>query len=240
MKSNLFWIGPFGMALTLFGLMHAGCRQGAIFNPAFTNTTEGGIYPLTPGPNATYILVRAVNDTDQVVEFVVTIEREVFAIGEDGTIQFEDANGNGVYDVGEPLITRSERKTVNLTTNPLGNANDIGVLFDCGISLITKIGLGENLLPTDAAVFVGGEGAGGAAGFGVTAGDLYPLLQSENNFDCGDTVIFQAVRSSGSAGGVALQSLLLPNSEQPDSYSGADTFVNYDQFLESQVSEEGP
>ena len=95
-------------------------------------------------------------------------------------------------------------------------------------------------MPTDAAVFVGGEGAGGAAGFGVTAGDLYPLLQSENNFDCGDTVIFQAVRSSGSAGGVALQSLLLPNSEQPDSYSGADTFVNYDQFLESQVSEEGP
>jgi len=65
------------------------------------------------------------------------------------------------------------------------------------------------------------------------------LLISEGNFNCGDTIIFNAFRSSGVAGGVALNAFLLPGSEQPSIFSGPDTFVNYQQFLESQV-QEGP
>lgn len=225
------------IGLSIVALL-VGCGSATIFNPAFVNTFEGGVYPLTPGPRAPYVLVRVVNETTQNVEFVVTVEREVFQVDENGNIRFQDTNGNGQYDVGEPLVTEPLRETANLTTVPLGNANDIGVLFDCRGSIITRIGLGENLLPTDAAAFVGGQGAGGGVGFGVAATDVPALSYYENNFDCGDTVIFRAFVATGQAGGVGLQSLLLPGSEQPDSYSGADTFVTYDQFLESQIQED--
>ena len=100
---------------------------------------------------------------------------------------------------------------------------------------MTLVGLGENLLPTDAAVFVGGGGVGGAEGFGVPAGDLYPLQLAVGNFNCGDTIIYQAFRTTGIAGGVALQSFLLPGSEQPSSFTGPSTFVNYEEYRESQI-----
>jgi hypothetical protein len=114
----------------------------------------------------------------------------------------------------------------------------MGVLFTCEESPVTIIGLGENLLPTDSAVLVGATGGG--TGFGVKAGDLNPLLLEANNFDCGDTVIFQAFLSASVPGGVGLQSFLLPSSEQPSEFSGPDTFQNWQQFLESQIREEEP
>jgi len=232
--------GAAALVMAAWAALSGGCGPATVFNPAFLNTLQGGVYPLTPGPTAGFILVRVVNETGQIVEFIVTVERQVFVLAEDGTIQFEDTNGNGMYDIGEPLVTRPERQTISLTTAAVGDATDIGVLFDCQTSLITKIGLGENLLPTDAAAFVGGEGAGAGGGFGISAAGLNPLTQLANNFDCGDTVIFRAVRSAGAAGGVALQSLLLPGSEQPSEFSGANTFVNYEQFLESQIREDEP
>ena len=211
----------------------AACGSTAtVFNPAFLNTLSGGYLPVTPGPGAAFVLVRVVNDTTQVVEFVVTIEREVLVVDDDGNFE-QDEQGN--------FITVPERKTVNVTTNATGLATDMGVLFPCGESPVTLVGLGANLLPTDAAVFVGGEGAGGAAGFGVPAGSLYPLSLKAGNFNCGDTIIFQAFVSTGVAGGVSLLSWLLPGSEQPDEFRGPDTFVNLEDYIESQVSEDdGP
>ena len=184
---------------------------------------------MTPGPGAAFVLVRVVNETNQVVEFIVTIEREVLVVDEQGDFQQDDQGD---------FITRPERETVRLTTDATGLATELGVLFPCGESPVTAVGLGENLLPTDAAIFVGGEGAGGATGFGVSAGNLNPLLLDVGNFNCGDTVIFRAFVSSGVAGGVALQSFLLPGSEQPSIFNGPDTFVNLEQFLESQVRED--
>ena len=99
--------------------------------------------------------------------------------------------------------------------------------------------MGENLLQGDTAVFVDSEGIGGAAGFGVVAGDLNPL-QLPDNFNCGDTVIFRAFESSAVAGGVALQAYRLRSLNQPSIFSGPDTFVNLERFLESQVREDEP
>jgi len=45
----------------------------------------------------------------------------------------------------------------------------------CDVEPVTIVGLGENLLPTDAGVFVGGEGPSGAGGFGVSASEVTPL-----------------------------------------------------------------
>jgi len=227
-KTLLLGCGAMGLLI-----IAAACGSATnIFNPAFINTLSGGQVPVTPGPGAAFVLVRAVNETSQVVEFVVTIEREVLVVDENGNFQ-QDDQGN--------FITRTERETVNLTTNPTGLSRDLGVLFPCSESPVTVVGLGENLLPTDAAIFVGGQGAGGATGFGVPAGNLFPLLLEVGNFNCGDTIIFQAFVSTGVAGGVSLLSYLLPGSEQPNVFRGPNTFVNLEQFIESQVSEEeGP
>ena len=127
-----------------------------------------------------------------------------------------------------------------MNTLPVGQSREVGTLFACGKSPVTHVGLGEDLLPTDAAVFVGGQGVGGAAGFGVTAGDLNPLQLAVGNFNCGDTIIFQAFRAISVAGGVALQAFLLPGSEQPSIFSGPNTFVNLEQFLLAQIPEEEP
>ncbi len=81
---------------------------------------------------------------------------------------------------------------------------------------------------------------GGAAGFGVSAANLNPLQLFAGNFNCGDTIIFRAFRSTGLAGGVSLQSFLLPGSEQPSVFGGPSTFLNYAELLESQVREEEP
>lgn len=216
------------------GLSIVGCGTGvSLFNPAFINTAIGGRVPVTPGPAAAFILVRCVNDTAQPVEFIVTIQRSVLVVDEEGNYQIDEE--------GE-FITRPERETVRLSTAGLGLASELGVLFPCGESPVTHVGLGENLEPTDAAIFVGGQGAGGAAGYGVAAGDLNPLQieATPPNFNCGDTIIFRALLSSGAAGGIALQSFLLPGSEQPSEFDGPSTFANLEGFLESQVGEEEP
>ncbi len=224
-----------GLGIGFCGLLAAanhGCGNSAsFFNPAFVNSVlGGGVVPQTPGPNADFILVRVVNSTGQPVQFIVTIDRDVLDLDADGNPQ-RDEDGN--------LLTVSKRESVQLQTGATGDASESGVLFGCANSPIKRIGLGENLLSTDAGVFVGGTGAAGSAGFGVPVGSLNPLSLDAGNFNCGDTVIYRAIVQTSVAGGVALQSFLLPGFEQPSEFSGPNTFVNYQQFLETQVSE-GP
>ena len=214
-------------AFVLTALAFTGC--GGFLNDAFVNTIVGGVVPVTPGPVAAFVMVRGVNRTGQNVEFIITIEKQVLVTDEDGDFQTDD-EGN--------FITQPERQTVNLTTAPNGRATDLGILFDCSVEPVTIVGLGENLLPTDAAVFVGGSGPGGSTGFGVTAANVNPLSLYDGNFNCGDTIIFEAFQAFGVPGGVALQAFLLPGSEQPGQFSGPSTFENYANFLESQVRED--
>jgi hypothetical protein len=201
-----------------------------LFNPAFVNTLSGGIFPLTPGPNAGFVFVRAVNEADETIEFLVTVDREV---------PDTDDQGNFVVDASGNFLTHTERETVRLRTFPDGRAHELGVLFPCRRVDVTRVGLGENLLSTDAMVFVGAEGPVGAPGFGVPAGDLNPLSAEAGNFACGDTIIFRAFSSTGVTGGVKVQSFVLPYSEQPSEFR-ADTFVNLEDFLETQVREGDP
>ncbi|MBU0718994.1 MAG: hypothetical protein KJ749_12150 [Planctomycetes bacterium] len=212
-------------------VLGVGCgnSSASLFNPAFINTVSGGAFPLTPGPGADFVMVRCVNETGQNAEFIVTIERNVVERDEDGDILTDDA---GI------AVTRPQRETVRLNTQIVAPANEAGVLFPCSESAINVVGLGKNLLPSDAAVFVGGTG--GTPGFGVSAATVNPLsrLEDPSNFVCGDTVIFRAFRSQGVAGGVKLQSYLLPGAEQPTGFSGPSTFVSYQNFLESQIRED--
>ena len=221
------------VVLTTLVLAGTGCGLD-VFNSAFINTLIGGQVPVTPGPLAKFVFVRCVNETDEPVEFIVTIERSVVVTDAEGHYQLNED--------GDP-ITRAERETVRLQTLAEGNARELGTLFPCGESPVTHVGLGEDLLPTDAAIYVGGQGTGGVGGFGVPAGDLYPLQYDEledGNFHCGDTIIFRAYRVVGVAGGTALQAFLLRGSEQPSSFGGPSTFENLEQFLESQVREAEP
>lgn len=218
-----------GGLLLAVGFVLTGCGTG-IFNPAFVNSQlGGGVVPQTPGPEADYVLVRLVNTTGQPVEFIVTIDRDVLDLDDDGNPQ-RDEDGN--------LLTVPQRESVRLQTAATGNASESGTLFECAKSRITRVGLGENLLSTDVGAFVGGAGAGGAAGFGVPVGQLNPLQLSAGNFNCGDTIIFRAIVVSGQAGGVGLQSFLLPGYEQPSEFSGPNTFVNLQNFIETQVGED--
>lgn len=216
---------PLSFLASLVGVLACGC--GSAFNTTFCNTTLGGCVPVTPGPEAAFVLVRGLNETTQTVQFFITVEKEVLVPDENGDFQIDED--------GE-FITRPERRTVEVTTQPGGTSRDVGVLFSCDPEPIRKIGLGENLLPTDAAVLVGGTGPGGQGGFGVPAAGLNPLENLTGNFNCGDTVIFRAVIDSSIAGGVGLRAFIQPNSEQPSVFSGPNTFVNYQQFLESQQS----
>lgn len=206
------------------------CGASATFlNPAFLNTVVGGQVPVTPGPPADFVLVRAVNETNQTVEFIVTIERQALA---------RDANGDLQQDEAGNFVTRAERETKRLLTQPTGLASDLGVLFDCGLEPITLVGLGDNLLPTDPAILVGGGGAGDQTGFGVIAPNLNPLRLDIGNFNCGDTVIYRAFTAIGVAGGVRVESFLLPHSEQPSEFVGPSTFENLQNFLDSQQRED--
>ena len=187
---------------------------------------------------ADFVLVRVVNETGQNAEFIVTIEREVIERDEEGNPLADTETG--------VIITRPERETVRLNTAAQAPANEVGVLFSCSESPVNVVGLGENLLPNDAAVFVGGGGAGGAPGFGVPAATVNPLMrvppnpEDPSNFNCGDTVMFRAIRSTGVTGGVKLESFLLPGYYQPSVFTGPSTFVNYQSFLESQNREDEP
>lgn len=232
-RSGVMWITCRYACLTIV-LLLTGCGTAGIFNPAFFNSLFGGIFPVTPGPASKFILVRAINNTDQNVVFIVTIEKDEVQLNPDGSDQF-DNDGN--------VVTETVRETVNLTTFPNGQARELGVLFPCGKSPITLIGLGENLLPSDSPVIVGGQGPAGTGGFGTSAAQINPLVLLHRNdqgvvvgnFTCGDTVIFQAIRSPGTSGGVAITPQLLPGSEQPDEFPGPSTFLTYEHILETQA-----
>lgn len=222
----------FVLAAAIPAVFGPGCGSTAsFFSPAFVNTVSGGVFPLTPGPRADFVMVRVVNETGATAEFIVTIEREEFEL---------DENGNVIVDDQGNSVTRPVRETVRLNTQSNAPANELGVLFACDESPINLIGLGENLLPNDPAVFIGGGGAGDVPGGGIRVGTLAPLsrLTNPSNFVCGDTVIFRAIISATSAGSVKLESFLLPGFEQPDVFVGPSTFVNYQDFLESQQRED--
>lgn len=222
----------FLLAAVVAGLFAAGCSSTAgIFNPTFVNLTSGGVFPLTPGPGADFVFVRVVNETNTNAEFIVTIEREVFQ---------RDDDGNVILDgLGNPL-TLAVRETKRLNTLVAAPGNEMGVLFPCAESPVNLIGLGKTLLPNDTAVFLGGRGTGFGAGSGVAVGDFQALsrLVDPPNFVCGDAIIFRAIVSNTNVGLVKLESFLLPGFEQPDQFRGPNTFVNYQNFLESQLSDD--
>lgn len=207
----------------------SGCGGSSFVNPAFFNTLFGGVVPVTPGPNAAFVLAIGVNETDQNVEFVITVERSVLQLDDTGVPQ---VNESGQF------ITTPERETVRLFTLPTGGARQIGTLFDCAESPVTLIGLGENLLPTDRHVSVGGGGSTGAPGTGITVPNLNPLQLSDGNFNCGDTVLFQAFEDNSVAGNVSVSVFLLPGSEQPSVFSGPNTFANLAEFQAAQSRDE--
>lgn len=212
----------FALLALCASLMLGGC---GLFESSFVNTFSGGVFPRTPGPNAAFVLVLGDNETDQTIEFIITIERNILDLDDDGAAQIDE---NGF------LVTEPFRETVRLCTEPGGGARRLGTLFACGESPVTLVGLGENLLPTDRHVLVGGNCETSAPGSGVTVPTLNPLEISVGNFNCGDTVIFQALRNSSVAGGVSVRVLLQPGSEQPSVFSGPNTFANLSAFLEAQ------
>lgn len=210
-------------------VLAAACDNFNPLNPAFTQTFIGGQVPVTPGPGADFILVRGQNDTGDFAEYIVTIEREVFERDDDGNVQLDEN--------GQP-ITRSERNTISLLTSSDAPANDQGVLFSCAESPINIIGLGENLLADDTQLVSGGAGAGGAGGVGIRDPTLTPLSRAAGNFACGDTIIFRAIRSTSVAGGIKIDAFRLAGFDQPSLFNGPSTFVNYQDFIESQVRED--
>lgn len=216
------------VALALMGV-GCGLTQG-LFSPAFINASSGGVFPLTPGPVAPFVFVRVVNGTTQPVTFTVTIERAVLRLNPDGTPVVDDFGNASTEEVTE---------TVELQTgiNPPGN--ELGVVFSCRDSPVNRVGLGEDLDdPGSSAIFVGGEGAGGTQGFGISAAQVPPLAREAGQFNCGDTIIFRAYLSTGAVGGVRLESRLLPGSEQPEQFAGPSTFENLEQLLEAEVRED--
>ena len=229
--SNRVVQGLLGLAVLLIG-----CGGTVSFlNPTFLNSIQGGVFPVTPGPNAGFVLVRVRNETQEVAEFVVTIERTVKVLDDDGNAQ-RDENGD--------LVTRDEMETVRLRTFPENLANDAGVLFDCRDSPVIRLGLGENLLAGEPAAFIyedyNRETGVSGGGYGVSAEGLNPLAVP--NFVCGDTVIYRMFESTGTgtSGNVKFQALLQPGSEQPFEFTGPSTFLNYEQFLQTQVREDEP
>lgn len=226
------------MAVALCGSVLTGCTGTASFlNPSFVNAFQGGQFPVTPGPNAAFVFVRCVNTTQNVVTFFVTAERTQLALDDQGRPQLSET--------GE-LITETVVENVELTTEPSGRASEQGYLFECANSTVDRVGLGENLLPGDAAVFIIDPGEfdptnplGAQIGNGIEASSVgvNPLSLAQNNFNCGDTIIFRAFNSTGSAGGVRVETFLLPGSEQPFNVS-RQTFLNYERFLENQVRED--
>ena len=204
----------------------------SLLNPSFLNFVQGGQFPLTPGPNAAFVFVRVVNKTaDEPMSFVVTAEIARALRDENGVLQ-RDENGQ--------VVTELVLETHRLQTFPRGNASEAGTLFSCsaGSQAVERVGLGENLLPTDRGVFLNAV-AGGVAGLGVQTG-VNALNRIDGNFRCGDTITFEAIDATGVPGNVKVRAFLLPASDQPSAFSGLDTFRNYSEFLESQIREDEP
>jgi len=111
----------------------------------------------------------------------------------------------------------------------------VGILIDCPA---VRIGLGENLdrPDTEPAVFINATDVG-VGGLGVPA-HVNPLDADTGNFDCGDTIIFQAVETTGTVGGVTVLSFVLDDDALASEVTGVDTFVNARTFLEEQTIEE--
>ncbi len=210
-------------ALLVCGLVLAwGCSQNAsLFSDTFRNFTAGDVVPLTPGANSGLVMVRLVNDTTQAVEFVVTAERQILVVD----------------DEGNPVIESTD-ETVRLPTFPLETANEIGALFDCPV---TRIGLGENIDQpfSEPGLFVqpADEATEVSQGFGVPS-KMLPLDSRAGNFGCGDTIVIRAIESQGEVGSLKVQSFILPSSTQPTEFLGPHTFNNVRIFLEQQVIEE--
>ncbi len=209
-----------------------GVQQG-LLNPIFVNTLVGGAFPLTPGPGAAFVLVRVINETAQPASFIVTIEREELVREEDGT--------PAVDDFGNPF-TKDTVETLELQTVASVPGNEAGHLFPCGVSPVNRVGLGEDLNDLNSgAVFLGGTGAAGIQGFGISAEQVPPLSRQAGNFDCGDTIIFRAFLSQNTVGGVRLESRLLRGEDQPSEFSGGpSTFETVEGILESTIPESGP
>ncbi len=218
------------VAISALALSVPACGT-SVLNPAFVNTVSGGQFPVTPGPSSAFVLVRALNETGTPVEFFVTIEREVLK---------PDDNGEFVLDDEGNLRTEPVRETARILTGATGLSTDVGVLFPCGTSPVTLVGLGENLLSTDRHIAVGGGGAGGATGVGITVENLNPLSLASSNFNCGDTIIYRAFRSTGTPGGVLVSTFLLPGSEQPFDFTGPSTFIEFQNLLDTAAGEVDP
>ena len=213
---------PYGHALLAGGLIAlmaaawtGGCSSTLLLNPAFVNSTTGEVFPLTPGDRSGFVLVRVNNTTQNPIEFVVTAERLVPA-------------------PDDPTVTNQVTQSFRLLTQPTAQANDLGVLLDCPVA---RVGLGENIdrPGTEPGLFVGAT-AVGAGGFGVPP-NINPLSADIGNFDCGDTIVYQASEAGGAVGGVIVASFVLNAESQPAVPTGIDTFMNARSLLEEQMAD---
>jgi hypothetical protein len=209
-------------------LLVIGCSGEAWFSPSFLNLLGGSVVPLTPGAATDFVLVRCVNRTANPIEFIVTLEREVVS---DADVGESDAGGEQA-DAPAQL----EAKTFELQTFPGGAANEIGILLDCPV---TRVGLGEDLnFPTEEpGLFIGTTEDQLIQGYGVP-GNVYPLDARVGNFACGDTLIFEVATALGVPGNVRVTTYVLAAADQPDTFSGPDTFGNARVFLEREFRQE--
>lgn len=200
------------MALLTASLL-CGCNAQLLLNPSFVNRATGEVFPLVPGAQNGFVLVRVTNASSQPIEFVVTAERLV--VSED-----------------DPTVFTVVPQTFRLLTQTTQPANDLGVLIECPVA---RVGLGENLdrPTTEPGMFVGAT-AVGAGGFGVPA-NVNPLSAAAGNFTCGDTLVFQAREAAGTAGGVVAASFVLSAAAFSGEITGIDTFGNARSFLEEQA-----
>lgn len=214
-----------------------GC--GMIFNGAFLNSLNPGeVYPLTPGPRAAFVFVRVLDSVpdDPDVEGITGIE---FVVTAEKTVVSRDDDGNPIYDTDGKVVTEIQLETVRLQTRSQKLANENGHAFACSEEAIERVGLGENLLPTDSGAFIN-SGTQQIAGFGIPA-SVAPLSRTEGDvFSCGDTIIFRAIGASSVPGGVQIESFLLPYSNQPGNFSGPDTFGNLEDVIDQLNSRENP
>lgn len=221
-----------GRIAVIGGILLLGAAQGCgsnsgFLNPAFVNFAVGGQFPSTPGPIAPFVLVRVINATpDKVIEFKVSVEK---------TVPVRDDNGEIVFDNLGIALTNNVFENARLQTPPFALANDLGIVFSCDETPIVRIGLGENLGALEPQLFVTSDASdfGGGCNVGVN-----PLVAAAGNFNCGDTVIFQAFESVAGACGVGVKTLVLPGSEQPATFAGPSTFEILRQFQLIQVTDD--
>lgn len=198
--------------LMLMASAIVGCNASLLLNPSFLNQQTGEVFPLVPGDRTGFILVRANNASSASIEFVVTAERRLPSD--------DDPSGFTI-----------EKQTYRLLTQPQQAANDLGVLIECPIF---RLGLGEDLdrPNTEPGLFVNAT-AVGAGGFGVPS-NVNPLNSDSTNFDCGDTVVFQAREAPNTAGGIVAASFVLDDEGFSGDIIGLDTFGNARALLEEQ------